>query len=188
MRKRIQINTGERFGKLVVIEEVASHMTKDKSKRRYFLCKCDCGNTKEIYIHSLIHGLTTSCGCKYRIPEERKNREDIKYPASGYSHSKLYNIYRQMIHRCYNPNMKCYRLYGERGIKVCDEWRSNFLSFYQWSMENGYKDELLPNGKVNKWSLDRIDVNGDYCPSNCRWTDPVTQSRNTRRYKEKHNQ
>lgn len=88
--------------------------------------------------------------------------------------------------RCYNPKSTHYKYYGGRGIKECDEWLNDFKAFYDWAYANGYKEEPLPSGKRNKWSIDRIDVDGDYCPENCRYADPETQTKNTRIYKEKH--
>ena len=90
----------------------------------------------------------------------------------GMSDSKIYSCWCEMKKRCYNKNNKRYNNYGGRGIKVCSEWKDSFESFYRWAMENGYEDSL---------SIDRIDVNGDYCPSNCRWATSVEQTRNTTR-------
>ena len=84
---------------------------------------------------------------------------------------RLYNIWVGMKHRCYNPNSTIYHNYGGRGVSVCPEWRNNFSSFRDWSMSNGYTK--------NK-SIDRIDVNGDYCPENCRWASQSQQQRNKR--------
>lgn len=84
---------------------------------------------------------------------------------------RLYNIWSGMKHRCYNPNSTIYRNYGGRGVSVCPEWRNNFSAFRDWSMSNGYAK--------NK-SIDRIDVNGDYCPENCRWASQSQQQRNKR--------
>ena len=87
----------------------------------------------------------------------------------------VYDRYRSMLDRCNNPNHPSYRNYGGRGIKVCDEWM-DFDNFYKWAMENGY-DESAKHGKC---TLDRIDVNGDYEPSNCRFVSMKTQQRNKR--------
>ena len=80
-----------------------------------------------------------------------------------------------MKQRCSNPNHKSYHNYGGRGIIVCDEWKNNYQAFYDWSMNNGYKEGL---------SIDRINNNGNYEPSNCRWTDKITQNNNTRQNKQ----
>lgn len=90
----------------------------------------------------------------------------------GLSDTNLYQRWTDMKRRCYNPKNKRYSNYGARGIQVCEEWKSDFQAFYDWAMSNGYSDEL---------TLDRIDVNGNYTPSNCRWSTLTEQMRNTTR-------
>lgn len=102
----------------------------------------------------------------------------------GLSRSQLYRVYWGTIERCENPNDPSYERYGARGIKMCKEWRENFVRFAQWSFENGYYEERNEKN-MNKRTLDRIDVNGDYSPENCRWTDKHTQSANRRNKKNK---
>ena len=87
----------------------------------------------------------------------------------GLSHHPLHNRWKAMKERCYYPKNKAYLHYGGRGIKVCDEWRDNFMAFYEWAINNGW-DETL--------TLDRIDVNGDYCPENCKWSTMKEQCHN----------
>jgi hypothetical protein len=87
----------------------------------------------------------------------------------GLSNTRIHKIWRGMKDRCYNPNHQRYHCYGGRGITVCNEWKNDFLSFYNWAMSNGYKDEL---------SIDRIDVNGPYTSENCSWVSPSMQLRN----------
>lgn len=156
---------GKRFGKLTVI---------DKSKERAkngtikYLCKCDCGNTSIIRGDHLRSGETLSCGCLI------KKYGTSKYVKQGQStlNKRLYQIYDKMKQRCNNKNTTNYKDYGGRGITICDEWLNDFMVFYDWSMNNGYKDNL---------SIDRINVDGNYEPSNCRWVDMKTQNNNTRR-------
>ena len=108
------------------------------------------------------HGNTKSCGC------QRRN----KFRTHGKSNTRLYEIWTDMKQRCLNSNQKTYKYYGGRGITICQEWINDFMSFYDWSLENGYQDKL---------TIDRIDVNGGYEPNNCRWVTMETQLRNTRR-------
>lgn len=152
--------TGKRFGKLTVICfcEVKNH-------RRIWTCKCDCGNTKNIREDSL-KKYTRSCGCAL-IEAVKKNKNNLTH---GKSRSRIYKIWGGMKARCNNPQNKSYVYYGAREIKVCDEWQS-FEAFYDWAMSNGYSDEL---------SIDRIDVDGDYEPLNCRWANAHEQRVNQR--------
>lgn len=92
----------------------------------------------------------------------------------GKTNTRLYNTWQRMKQRCYNPNKQHYEDYGGRGIEVCKEWLHDFQAFYDWSMTHGYDDTL---------TIDRIDVDGNYEPSNCRWVDMKTQCRNRRNTK-----
>lgn len=150
--------TGKRFGRLTVIEKnhVGSHRT------IFWKCKCDCGEFAIVRGKSLKSGNTKSCGCLIR------DRKNVKH---GYRHTRLYNIWSGIKARCYNQSSHAYKRYGERGISMCLEWLNNFESFYMWSINNGYSESL---------SIDRIDVNGNYDPSNCRWATSSQQSNNKR--------
>ena len=91
-------------------------------------------------------------------------------------YSRLRHIWNHMITRCYNPDCDVYKDYGGRGITICDEWRESFENFMKWALSNGYN----PKAKLSDCTIDRIDVNGNYEPHNCRWVDMQTQFRNRR--------
>lgn len=162
-RKAVDL-TNRRFGMLVAKERVKSP---NGDKKSYWLCECECGNTIITRKDSLENGHAKSCG--YCLPNSGK----LKH---GYSRTRLYSAYSSMKDRCYNPKANAYPLYGGRGITVCDEWLNDPQKFFQWSYENGYED-----GKSRaEQSIDRINNDGNYEPSNCRWTDKDTQNYNKR--------
>lgn len=127
------------------------YVEKTKNKHTYWLCQCACGNMRVLQTHQLTSGKVTSCGCMNRKSQKSKVISANK---------RLYSVYSQMIARCYNPKATSYPCYGAKGIKVCDDWRTSFESFVNWSLQNGYNDSL---------SIDRINNSKGYCPSNCRW-------------------
>lgn len=154
--------TGRRFGWLTVVSETDER----RGHSVVWLCKCDCGTYKRISAQYLKSGRVLSCGCYNKTKELRH----------GMSHTRLHHAWQSMIDRCVNPNNKEYANYGGRGIKVCDKWMNNFEAFADWSFANEF-DMTAPRDKC---TLDRIDVNGNYEPSNCRWADMKTQCRNRR--------
>lgn len=156
-------HVGERYGRLVIISTTPN---KTNAGIRHYLCLCDCGNKKEVAISHLRDGHTRSCGC---MQQENRIQSRLKHGHNGRgTRTRLYRIWGNMNSRC---NDKENELYGGRGVTVCDEWAQDFSAFKAWAMANGYSDEL---------SIDRIDVNGNYEPSNCRWATVKEQSRNKR--------
>lgn len=168
--------TGQRYGRLVVIKEAEPYFPSTYPKKprcRQWLCKCDCGNKKVIMQTSLRTGNTKSCGCGC---EENRKRILMKPGATRCkfpSEKRLRGILGNMKMRCYNPNTKYYENYGGRGIKICDEWLSKdgADNFCEWALNHGYKEGL---------TIDRINNDGNYEPSNCRWLCRTEQMSNTR--------
>lgn len=148
----------QKFGRLKVLD-----FAYNKNRKSYWKCLCDCGNIKIIESYKLKTGHTKSCGC---YAKEVTRNNTITHNKTN---TKLYRTWQNMKRRCDNKKTKSYKYYGEKGIRVCDEWLHDFMNFYNWAMQNGYKEEL---------SIDRINVNGNYEPNNCRWVDIETQANN----------
>lgn len=151
--------TGQTFGRLTVLRR-SPERGNGKKPVALWECRCECGNTVITSGWALRSGHTASCGCR-----------KIKHLESYKHYTRLYNIWKAMRQRCNNPNNPRYSHYGGKGVRICDEW-DKYVDFRAWALANGY-DETK--------SIDRIDVDGNYEPSNCRWTDVKTQANNTTR-------
>lgn len=152
---------GQHYGHWTVLNEAPRR----GKYRRMWLCRCDCGNEREIQISALVGGRTTSCGCK---KTETLKRMATKH---GLCRSPEYRAYNHLIDRCYNENDIMFKNYGGRGIRVCDRWLHSFENFYS---------DMGPRPS-NKHSIDRENNDKDYCPENCRWATRKQQARNTTR-------
>lgn len=148
---------GQKFGRLTVIEELPER----KNGLIVYKCQCKCGKYTNVIGRELRRGHTKSCGCLIHDTITKHGKAD----------TRLYSIYQNMLGRCYNKNNPRYKDWGGRGIKVCDEWLNDFQAFYDWAMNNGYKENL---------TIDRIDNNKGYTPSNCQWLTLYEQSQNRR--------
>lgn len=150
--------TGKTFGRLYVL---APSDRRDSKKKLHWLCRCSCGKELDVLGASLRSGNTRSCGCIHR---EQLQQRNFKH---GRAHTRLHRVWAAMRERCYNTNTR-YKPWHGRGIKVCAAW-DDYAVFEQWALSNGYAIGL---------TIDRIDVNGDYTPDNCRWVTVQQQSWN----------
>ena len=154
---------GQKFGRLLVLERAEDAINPNGKKTIRYKCLCDCGNEAIVRKGHLTSGYTVSCGCLQRETAGNIRRKH------GQSHkTRLYSVWLNMKDRCYNPNNNYYNSYGGRGISVCDEWRNDYTKFQEWCLSNGYKEDIRESGR-NNLTLDRIDVNGNYEPLNCRF-------------------
>ena len=162
--------TGMKFGRLTVLQRVEDRISPSGKHNVQYKCLCDCGKEKIILGTNLSRGLTNSCGC---LQKERASAANITH---GETDSHLYGVWCAMKRRCYQTYDSNYSLYGGRGIVMCDEWKNDYKTFRDWAYEHGYD----PNAKRGECTLDRRDVNGNYCPDNCRWITQQEQMNNVR--------
>lgn len=156
---------GQRFNHLTVIDIGEPAIINGKSRGYRLLCQCDCGNVKSYLLTNLKQGKLKSCGCGNYLSRKPTNYTHLQ------SKTKLYQTWKNIKARCLNKARPDYSYYGGRGIEICEEWKNDYLRFKEWAELNGYSEKL---------TLDRIDVDGNYEPLNCRWVDRITQGNNKR--------
>jgi hypothetical protein len=167
MKKNYSNYIGKKYGRLTILD-IVYILQNNNYERAFFVCECECTTNKNISVSDVLSGKTKSCGC---LNKEITTKH-------GLYNTRLYRIWSSLFQRCYNIKNPLYKYYGERGISVENDWHkeneNGFMNFYDWSLKNGYSDNL---------TIDRIDNNGNYSPYNCKWSTSKEQSANTRNNK-----
>lgn len=166
MKNLISVKVGQKFNKFTVIKEV-ERKKHGRLSRRMFKCKCQCGVVKLVGLSELRSGNTKSCGCLNRSLYGK----NLNKKTHGLAKHPLYKRWVGMKNRCLCPTSPHFSSYGGRGITVCKKWENSFVEFYKWATANGFRKDL---------QLDRINVNGNYSPRNCRWVTRTVNVRNRR--------
>lgn len=164
MANRIRDFSGQKVGMLTVLSRISGA---SGGGNVVWACVCDCGSfvarNSSRLSHSIRTGKKSNCGC-----EGSNKKHNLTYKAK-----RLYMVWSSMKARCYRATCKDFKNYGGRGISVCDDWRNDFSSFYHWAMSTGYTEGIS--------TIERIDVDGNYCPENCTWIVNERQALNTRK-------
>lgn len=159
---------GKRFGRLTIVDFAHAE---SPYRGWMWVCRCDCGNTRTLIPGDVKQGKTRSCGC---LHDEVCAEKASKFKYSVKDHPRLYSIYNGIKKRCYSKNEPRYKDYGARGIEMCNSWLNptdGFDNFVEWSLSHGYSEDM---------SIDRINVDGNYEPTNCRWVSMNEQALNKR--------
>lgn len=161
--------TGKKFGRLTAIEYVG----KNSCRHSLWLCECECGNKHVTSLDCLTQGNTRSCGCL----NDEARRKGGNRRTHGMCDTPIYRTWKSIKRRCYNPNTQDYKHWGARGITVHPTWKDDFKEFYNHV-------SALPHFGEKGYSLDRIDVNGNYEPGNVRWATAKQQANNKRKVRD----
>lgn len=165
-----EAEVGDKFNRLTIISKHIVY--KHNQNMTMAVCNCDCGKQHECKLTAIVSGYTKSCGClKSEKASARLKVSNFKHGKADLKNNRIFRIWSAIKTRCFNQKIKEWKNYGGRGITICEEWKKDYEIFEKWALENGYSDEL---------TIDRINVNGNYEPSNCRWVGKDLQARNRR--------